>query len=468
MVHKEDDITKISKDIINQFAIIIRTAQIHDPGNVAVTTAIDKLIAMANPVIDSSGALTFEFVGEFFYVNKMRVGYSTEYFLNFAFLMREFKKNGLGSITMNTILKSEDVQIFLKAFISSTFSNEPFNALADGIAHSHSFSVGPLQKIKEKEEEKFDIRKQVKKTYYNAVSYTKGIMNQIKSGERINIKKAKRIVESMVDLILQQEELLIGMTAIKDYDEYTFYHSVNVSILSVALGQKLGLNKKALTELGVVALFHDSGKMEIPQEILNKPTEFTEDDWRVMKRHPFWGVRAILKFKGLDEISVKTAIVAFEHHLNYDLSGYPSVSTTMELDFYSKIVTLADRYDAMISARVYARIAVPPDKALSFMMEKTGKHYDPILIKFFINMIGVFPVGTLLLLDTKELGLVFEGNATFPDKPRMLVVIDSDGNKIKGRVVDLTEKDSSGNYLRKVVKTLDPNKYNISLAEYLL
>ncbi|MBI4655059.1 MAG: HD domain-containing protein [Nitrospirae bacterium] len=467
MVHKEDtDITRIAKDIMNQFAIIVRTARIHDPGNVAITTAIDKLIAMANPAIDSSGALTFEFIGEIFYVNRMRVGYSMEYFLNFAFLMREFKKNGLGSITMNTTLKSEDVQIFLKAFISSTFSDEPFNALMDGVAHINSFSVGPLQKIKEEKE--FDTRKQVKKIYYNAVSYTKEIMNQIKSEKKIDIKKAKRIVESMVDLILQQEELLIGMTAIKDYDGYTFYHSVNVSILSVALGHKLGLNKKALTELGVVALFHDFGKMEIPQEILNKPTKLTEDDWGMMERHPFWGVRAILKFKGLNEISVRAAIVAFEHHLNYDLSGYPSVSIPMELDFYSRIVTLADRYDAMTSTRVYARIALPPDKALSFMIEKAGKHYDPLLIKFFIDMIGMLPVGTLLLLNTKELGLVFEGNATFPDKPRVLVVVDSDGKKIKGRVVDLTEKDGSGNYLRKAVKTLDPNKYNINLAEYLL
>jgi HD-GYP domain-containing protein (c-di-GMP phosphodiesterase class II) len=272
----------------------------------------------------------------------------------------------------------------------------------------------------------------------------------------------------MVDIILQEEELLIGMTAIKDYDEYTYNHSVNVSILSVALGQRLGLSRKVLTDLGLVALFHDIGKMEVPAEILNKPTNFNDEEWKIIKKHPFWGVRAILKLKGLDASSIRTAIVAFEHHLNYDMSGYPKVSRSLDLDFYSKIVSLADQYDGMTSARVYSRIPMAPDKALSVMMERAGTQLDPLLFKFFINMIGVFPIGTLVLLDTKELGLVYGGNTMFQDRPRVLVIIDSGGNRVKGHVVDLAEKDGGGKYQRTIVKTMDPNKYRINLAEYLL
>ena len=227
----------------------------------------------------------------------------------------------------------------------------------------------------------------MKKSYFNAVSFTRGVINKIKSGEKVGIKKAKRVVESMVDLILEQEQLLLGMTAIKDYDEYTYHHSVNVSILSVALGQRLGLSKKTLTELGLVALFHDMGKIEIPNEILNKPTSFTDAEWNIMKKHPFWGVRAILGLRGLDATSVRAAIVAFEHHMNYDLSGYPRTRKPLDLDFYSKIITLADQYDGMTSSRVYSRIPMPPDRALSLMLERAGKQLEPILFKFFINMI---------------------------------------------------------------------------------
>ena len=467
MASKEEVFTG-AKDIINQLAVIIRTAAIHDPGNVAVTTAVDKFVALMNPLIASEGELTLELGGEFFYINETRIRYSLEYLPNFDFLIREFKKRGLGSIVFKGIIKSVDMQTFLKAFISSIFSQSPFDTLSEDMAGVHSMSVGKLRKVRDEAEGEFDIRREVKKSYFNAVSYTRGVINKIKSGEKIGIKKAKRVVEGMVDLILEEEQLLLGMTAIKDYDEYTYHHSVNVSILSVALGQRLGLSKKILTELGLVALFHDIGKIEIPNEILNKPTNFTDDEWVIMKKHPFWGVRALLKLRGFDATSMRSAIVAFEHHMNYDFSGYPKTRKRFELDFYSKIISLADQYDGMTSSRVYSRIPMSPDRALSLMMERAGKQLDPILFKFFINMIGVFPVGTLVMLDTKELGLVYQSEAMFLDRPKVLVILNGKGEKADSYIVDLTEKDSNGNFLRTIVKTMDPNKYKINLAEYLL
>lgn len=467
MADREDiEIARNAKDIINQLAVAIRTAHIHDPGNVAVVTAIDRFIATINPLVTQDSRLTLEIVGEYFYLNESRVRYSMEYLLNFDFLIREFKRRDLGSISINAPLTTEDLQLFVKAFLNASFSDSPYDALLQGIDKVDSLTLGPLKKIVEEGE--FDVRKLVKKTYFNAVSYTKGVINKIKSGERVNIKKAKRVVESMVDMILEEEELLVGMTAIKDYDEYTYHHSVNVSILSVALGQRLGLSRKALTDLGLVALFHDIGKMEVPPEILNKPTNFSDEEWRIVKKHPFWGVRAILKLKGLDATSIRTAIVAFEHHLNYDMSGYPKISRHLELDFYSKIVSLADQYDAMTSSRVYSRVPMAPDKALSIMLERAGSQLDPLIFKFFINMIGVFPIGTLVLLDSKELGLVYGGNTMFQDRPRVLIIIDSTGARVKGNVVDLAEKDAIGKYRRTIVKTMDPNKYRINLAEYML
>jgi putative nucleotidyltransferase with HDIG domain len=459
-----------AKDIINQLAVIIRTAAIHDPGNIAVTTAIDKFIAITNPLILSERELALELGGEFFYLNEARIRYSLEYLPNFDFLVREFRKRGLGSIVFKDILKSEEMQSFLRAFIASASSMEPFETLAEEITDVSSLGVGRLRKIREekKTEGEFDVRRMVKKSYFNAVSYTRGVINKIKSGEKINIKKAKRVVESMVDLILEEEQMLLGMTTIKDYDEYTYHHSVNVSILAVALAQRLGLNKRALTELGLVALFHDIGKIEIPSEVLNKPTSFTDDEWHMIKKHPFWGVRAILKMRGIDATVARAAIVAFEHHMYHDLSGYPKTRESFELDFYSKIISLVDQYDAMTSARIYSRIPMPPDRALSLMMDRAGTQLDPILFKFFINMIGVFPVGTLVMLDTRELGLVYQGDTVFLDRPRVLVVINNKGERADRYFVDLTEKAPDGKFLRTIVKTMDPNKYRINLAEYLL
>ncbi|RJQ38948.1 MAG: HD domain-containing protein [Nitrospiraceae bacterium] len=459
-----------AKDIVNQLAVIIRTSAIHDTGNVAITTAIGKFTAIINPLILAEKEILLELGGEFFFFNETRIRYPLEYLTSFDFLAREFKKRGLGSIVFRATLKSEDVQGFLRAFIASASSLEPFEALAEAIADIGSLGIGRLRKIRdeEKTEGTSDVRKMVKKSYFNAVSYTRGVISKIKSGEKVNIKKAKRVVESMVDMILEEEQLLLGMTAIKDYDEYTYHHSVNVSILSVALAQRLGMSKRSLTELGLVALFHDIGKIEIPSEVLNKPTSFTDDEWRMVQKHPFWGVRAILKMRGIDATAARAAIVAFEHHMYHDLSGYPKTRESYELDFFSKIISLADQYDGMTSARVYSRIPMPPDRALSIMMERSGTQLDPILFKFFINMIGVFPVGTLVMLDTKEMGLVYQSDSAFLDRPKVMVIINGKGERVDKYIVDLTEKKSDGKFLRTIVKTMDPNKYRISPAEYLL
>jgi HD-GYP domain-containing protein (c-di-GMP phosphodiesterase class II) len=463
---EEREIHKSAQDIINHLSVILRNAQIHDPGNIAVTTAIDKFLLLINQLTDSQGGLYLELVGEFFYIDDIRVRYSMEYLLNFDYLIREFKRREIGKVILRNPLKAEDMQVFLKAFIASGFSDSPYEKMSEVIEKSDNIDIERLKKIAEGEE--IDARKVIKKSYFNAVSFTKGVMTKIKAGEKVNIKKAKRIVESMVDHLLEEEKFLVGMTAIKDYDEYTYHHSVNVSILSIALGQRLGLNRKILTEIGMVALFHDIGKIDIPSEVLNKTTNFNEDEWKLIKKHPAWGVRAILKLRKMDASSMRASIVAFEHHMNYDLSGYPKIRKYAELDFYSKIVSLADQYDAMTSSRVYSRIPLSPDKALSIMMERAGTQLDPILFKFFINMVGVFPIGTLVMLDTKELGLVYESDVVFADRPRVLIIIDTKGERVSGPVVNLTEKDETGKYYRSIVKTLDPNKYKINLAEYLL
>src|SRR3990172_6986813 len=161
----------------------------------------------------------------------------------------------------------------------------------------------------------------VKKSYFYAVSMTQGIMNKIKSGERSTLKRAKRMIESIVDNLVENESLLIGLTMIKDYDDYTYYHSVNVSILSMALGYKIGMDKKAIADLGIAALFHDMGKINVPEEILNKPTSFIDAEMEIMKQHPVWGLKSILNVKGFDINFIRSAIVAFEHHMHYNLTG---------------------------------------------------------------------------------------------------------------------------------------------------
>ena len=458
---------KEPKDLINQLSVMIKTAQLYHTDNIAVINAIKKFSDILSPIV-SEGEAALELVGEFFHLNGSRIRYSMEYVFNYDFLVREFRKNELGSITFTNVLNEDEIKKLLTALISADHSDIPFETLQEAANNIKNISIGKLRKIAQESDEP-NRKKIIKKTYFNTVSIVKNISNKISMGEKTNLKKAKRLMEIIADQIVENESLLISMTTLKDYDEYTYYHSVNVCILSLSLGHRLGLSKKVLSELGLSALLHDIGKIEVPKEILNKPSEFSEEEWRIVRKHPTWGAWAILKIQGINPSSMNAAVSAFEHHLYYDLSGYPKIKSKIILDLFSKIITIADQYDAMTSSRVYSRMPQPPDKALSIMVERSGTQLDPYFLKIFINMIGVYPIGTLVMLDTNELGLVFESstNPDFIDRPIVIVLVDSTGKNVK-YTVDMMEKDDKGNFKRNIVKTLDPNQYKINLAEYLL
>jgi HD-GYP domain-containing protein (c-di-GMP phosphodiesterase class II) len=458
----------VSKDIISTLAVLIKTAQIHSVSNVAVVNIIKKLIAILTPFA-SPESVSLQLVGEFFHVNKRRVRYSMENVFNYDYLVKEFKKRGLGSIIFVEPPRERDLTALVDAVISSGLAEEPFTLIRNKLERVNTIHVEELQKVKEDVSE-LDKKRLVKKSYYSTAALTKNLFNKIKSGEMISLKRTKRSLRTIVDQIIEEESLMIGMTTIKDYDEYTHYHSVNVSVLSVALGNKLGLSKKALTSLGMAALLHDIGKVDIPIKILNKPSEFTDDEWEEVRHHPEYGALIILKFKGVSDSTIHNLIPAFEHHINYDLSGYPRVRSRKTLDFFSRIITIADQYDAMTSARVYSRKSLSPEKALSVMYERSRTQIDPYLLKVFVNLVGIYPIGSLVVLNTREMGLVFENNNNpeFIVRPRVLLISDRSGAKIEGTAVDLMEKDETGNYKRSISAVLDPHEYGISLAEYLL
>src|SRR5205823_6745847 len=155
-----------------------------------------------------------------------------------------------------------------------------------------------------------------------AVAATRELMSSVRMGGSPNIKKIKRVVQGIVDQILNEETSLIGLTTIRDYDEYTFTHSVNVCIFSVALGKRLGLSKLQLYDLGLAALFHDIGKSRVPSEVLNKVEGLTDDEWKQIAAHPWMGVLCLFQLRGTQDLHYRAMIVAHEHHMKVDLTAY--------------------------------------------------------------------------------------------------------------------------------------------------
>ena len=266
------------------------------------------------------------------------------------------------------------------------------------------------------------------------------------------------------------ESVVLGLTTLRCHDEYTHNHSVNVCVLSLALANRVGYPKAELADLGLAALFHDVGKASIPLEVLNKPGEFTDDDWKVMRSHPVEGVINITRLRGITKLPSRMAAAAFEHHMNYDFSGYPKLTVPWTQSLTGRILTIADCYDAMTSARVYRREPLLPEKVLKIMFGKSGQSFDPILLKLFVNCVGIIPIGSLVLLDTNELAVVLRPNPgkESAQRPWVKIITDTNGNPIEGPEVNLAETGADGLYPYSILRLVDNTEYRFDTSRYFV
>jgi HD-GYP domain-containing protein (c-di-GMP phosphodiesterase class II) len=366
----------------------------------------------------------------------------------------------------------QEWQVFLSLVLSFASREEP-NKLSDlqqslaggGVVH---ISVEGISESDIGDEE--EAKEVAKRTYQHSVAVTKEVVNSVRMGRTASVKKVKRAVQNIVDQVLQNEVSLVGLTTLRDYDEYTFTHSVNVCIFSVSVGKRLGLSKIQLYDLGLTALLHDVGKSRIPLEVLNKIGALTDEEWRVMQAHPWLGVLALFGLRGYGEIPYRGMIVAHEHHMKVDLTGYPKTIRKRELSMFSRIVAVADGFDAATSRRVYQTTPIQPDQVLREMWENRRRGYDPILVKALINLLGIYPVGTCVLLDSYEIAVVHSANSDPSQlhRPIVRVVCTAAGAKLDpGPIVDLGET-ADGTFKRSIIKVINPAEYGINPSDYFV
>lgn len=309
--------------------------------------------------------------------------------------------------------------------------------------------------------ESIGVKERISCLYGSLVACAGELPKQASSGTGPDVKKLKRLIQHSVDMITDDEPVLLGMVLNKDLYEYQYRHIVNVCILSISLGHKIGLGKKELAELGVAAFLYDVGKFLLPEEVLKREGVYNRSDRRAMEKHPIEGIKTFFADDNIGNL-VRAAIVSFEHHLNYDLSGYPNIRHIADQDFYARIVAISESYDALASARSYTEGTRSPDYAVRTLLEKAGTEFDPVLVKFFVSMMGIYPIGSMVVLDSGEVGIVIEPHGVLLRRPRVLVISDA----VKPFVADLSKRDDNGRYLRTVKRTLDPNEYKIDYASY--
>ncbi|MDR2350859.1 MAG: HD domain-containing protein [Deltaproteobacteria bacterium] len=308
-----------------------------------------------------------------------------------------------------------------------------------------------------------------RRSYSRALAVITNVQERIREGDTVSLAKSRRVVQDMVESLFQEEKLLLNLSTIRDYDDYTATHSVNVGILSMCLGKRLGLSKVSVVTLGLAALFHDLGKVDVPIELIRKTTKFTREEYDTVKNHSLYSVSRILQINADHKLKTKLLQAPFEHHLGVDLGGYPASNRHAPVSLFGRIVAIADHYDALTSSRSYRPVPMNPEQALDTMTSVSGTALDPLLLKVFINMIGIYPIGILLVLDTREIAMVAE---TPPDaidaRPTAFLLYRDDNTIIKGDLVNLSDLDENGKFKRNILRCFHPTDFGINASDILL
>ena len=442
--------------------------------NQTTQNALDDLHTATRRVVEREGSIEIGLVGDFIFINDVRIRLDLSTYAAFSLVSKSLNKHQVGTVLIEQGVERDEWAAFLSILLQRPSDPErAFEAFTQrfrGTPIQH-IQVGPEREKARLAEDDDTSKEAAKRAYFQTVEVARSVLTDTRLGKSVNARRVKRAVQSIVDQVLNNETSIMGMTALREYDDYTFTHCVNVCIFSVVLGQKLGLNKHQLYELGLGALFHDIGKMRIDSEITNKPGALTEEEFLEMQQHTTEGLLALFNMHGFGEVPFRAMLTAYEHHMKRDLTGYPKNSRKRAPTLFSKIVAVTDGFDAATSQRVYKAHAWRPEEALREMRDNPRRGYDPLLIKALINATGIFPVGTLVILDTHEMAVVMSPNPD-PSKlhqPVVKVIYDANGLPIpEPFTINLAEDAGDGGSGRRIIKTTRPDKYGIDIGTYFL
>ena len=460
------NIQEVGGKLLTAIYVVLRSMRLYPVENVQVQQAIDDLHAQMVTLLESEGAFDLSISGDFFFLNETRLRLDLSNFSTFGNLASVLTNHGIGEVGVVPGVEPEEWAPFVALLLANP-KDDPFPAFIDLLSQTPAehIDVRPPGESQEPEPVERDSLTEAKGTYAQSVKVAKDVLTGLRLGKAVNARKVKRAVQGIVDQVLDNESSMVTMTTLRGFDEYTFTHSVNVCIFSVVIGQRLGFTKLQLYELGLGALLHDIGKMRVDTEIINKAGGLTEEEWTQLKDHPTEGLLLLFEMRGLSDVPFRQMLMAYEHHMKIDLSGYPQNERTRELGLFSKIVAVADGFDAGTSVRSYQYEPWPPDEVLKEMRDNPRRGFDQLIVKALITSTGVYPVGTLVILDTHELAVVSKTHSEIEHlhRPMVKVISDPKGGPLK---TPLTVDLSLGE--RTIVRTTDAQKYGIRVSDYLI
>jgi HD-GYP domain-containing protein (c-di-GMP phosphodiesterase class II) len=452
---------------------LMKAAQVHGTDSLALDQSIPQYLHLINPRILSAGGITLEIAEEGFLLNNQKIRGKPGDHAVFKSFMRNLIGWRIGKLEIHNPLDEVELKEFISTLLTlkgGDENNSLYLMKQLSARKIESLSVGKLR-LKEPSLPKAAAGKHHPgELYFAAIGIVSQIMEEVAGGRALNMRKAKRLMQQMISSLIHDESILVGLATIKNCGEYLYNHSVNVAIYSMALGLQLELPKTSLVQLGISALFHDIGTIRIPQSILHKSDELTGEEWGIMQKHPIYSVETIVQENGWSDTTARIIETAFEHHIKVNRTGYPKLTSQRELTLLGKIIAIGDFYDNIVRSHSYQLFPIFSDRAIGLLLDRSGKDFDPTLVKLFVRLVGFYPIGTLVMLENGEMGIVATPNKDeeMTDRPKVLRIHFQDGEYKGTGVLDLAEKEEkTGKYRNTIDRCVDPNEYQLNVAELL-
>ncbi len=365
--------------------------------------------------------------------------------------LRRIVEAGIQHVYIDTARGLDDVEAVAAEEVQAAVEQEIVNAL--------SAPQDPIVRVSVREE-----LARAKRIHEQAHKVIRSMMSDVRLGNAVSLDDAEPVVEAITGSVLRNGGALMGLIGIKNKDDYTFLHSVSVCTLMIAFGRSLGLDGDELRQGGIGGLLHDIGKMKVPDEVLNKPGRLTDAEFDLIKKHPGDGHAVLLETPGIGPIPLD---ITRHHHERLDGRGYPDGLAGDAISTMARMAAIVDVYDAITADRCYHK-GMPAAEALRKMWEWSTDHFDQKLLQAFMRCVGIYPVGSLVRLESGRLGVVVEQNEGSLLTPKLRVFFSTRANGyIKPELLDLGRKLGNGGGDR-IVSAEAPGKWGVDPQRFLL
>jgi putative nucleotidyltransferase with HDIG domain len=450
---------QMAEELLRHFAACVKAVQLYAPDHPIVTQAVARLAVSLERAHVEAPDVVIGIVDHQVIVDGVPLagGHGS------VETVDRLGAIGVERIAFDRGVTSEELLTFVRelaAFQATRDGDDDERLTALSSPHIH---IGPLLLPQWMEFGNSDMGA-IRQSYRNAVAAAETVWEQAQAEGSPDPAMAIELVEGLASAVGRNRRAMMALTALCQYDNYTFTHLVNVSVLTMAQARSLGIDGALLRQFGLAGLMHDIGKIRTPLEILTKPDRLTESEFAIIMKHPVDGAEVLRRCLELPPLA---AVVAFEHHLRLDGTGYPAGVSRPSLNLATQLCGIADVYDAMRSKRSYQR-AFPTDRIIAVLAQNDSSRFDQRIVRRFGQLMGIYPVGNLVRLDNGSLAVVLRIHAPDPSRPAVRVIVGPDGQRLaKPHDVALWEEDDPAGLPPRIVTPVDPADVGIDPLPFL-